>query len=354
MPEKKRKTFIKQDQTAKLYAETRRLLSRAGSRIAELLSSAADYLHSKSGSWWRLALIAIFTFIFLYYPVGGWMIHDIDTSNSCQPEENPGRLASIDVMSCLINREVHHKIWTPNLPFLFSSYFLDNMPNFQLGLMSAVSRTAYAFGRLRLTSVSPDVKTEFAEAVELLQYPGNIWLFSPQNNLLPAPSSNTQYKKGRKKLNNFNNEIAAGRAVLNRDAANLAAILKIAGRDIDRQLDKTDDHIRETHDSLIDFKSDDIFYFDLGKLYGYAQIFKALGRDYKNVLVKRDVYLQWTMMLNFLERASDLNPAIIRNGKLNASFAPNHLVTINYFAARAVNLLDDIVNKLNQPVDSRR
>ena len=354
MPEKKRKTLISRKQLADFWIMAKHLLYLAVIRIVRLLSSAADYLHSKSGSWWRLVLALVCALVFLYYPIGGWMIHNIDTSNACQPQETTNRLESMEVMSCLINREVHHKIWTPNLPFLFPSYFLDNMPNFQLGLMSAVSRTAYAFGRLPVTTTSPDIKTEFAEAIELLQYPGSIWLFSPQNKLLPVPSSNTQYKKGRKKLNNFNSEIAAGRALINRTAANLAVILKITGQDIDRLLSKTDDHIRETHDSFIDLKSDDIFYFDLGKLYGYAQIFKALGRDYKNILVKRDVYLQWTMMLSFLERASDLNPAIIRNGKLNASFAPNHLVTINYFAARAVNLLNDIVNKLNQPVDSRR
>ena len=124
MPEKKRKTLISRKQLADFWIMAKHLLYLAVIRIVGLLSSAADYLHRKSGSWWRLVLAVVCALVFLYYPIGGWMIHNIDTSNACQPQETTNRLESMEVMSCLINREVHHKIWTPNLPFLFPSYFL--------------------------------------------------------------------------------------------------------------------------------------------------------------------------------------------------------------------------------------
>ena len=349
-----RKNIINRKKLQKFYTPLKTFLRQCTQKIRTLLSQIIATLQTKIGSWWQMTLVFLFAVVFLYYPIGGWLINDIDTSDTYKPQVENNQLAFIDMMSHLINREVYHKIWTPNLPFLFPSYFLDNMPNFQLGLMSAVSKTASALGRIPLTAVSPSAQTELNEGVELLQYPGNVWLFSPQNKLLPAPSSSTQYKKGRKKLNNFNREIAAGRVILNRNADNLSIILKIAQTDLGNLLSKTDSHIRETHDSTVDFKADDIFYFNLGKLYGYKQIFNALGQDYKNTLIRYDIYASWTAMLNFLNRATNINPAIIRNGRLDSSIAPNHLITINYFASRAVNILNGIIDKLNQNMDLRQ
>ena len=175
--------------------------------IKNIYNKISAYLKSKITSWWQIVLIILFCIVFLYYPLGGLAINEIDTSNDFQPKTSDGRLASVDTMSHLINREVHHKLWTPNLPFLFPSYFLDNMPAFQLGIMSAIAPMARAIDSLPLNKASDEARTALNEGTKLLQYPGNIWLFSPQNKLLPVTSSNTQYKKGRKKYNIFNQEI---------------------------------------------------------------------------------------------------------------------------------------------------
>ncbi len=295
-------------------------------------------------SFWKMIFGILAILLLLYYGIGGLIINNIDTSSSYQPKNKDNSLSVIDMSSHLINREVYHKIWTPNLPFMFPSYFLDNMPNFQLGLMSAISKTISVFPKLIITYDDDASMQNLSEAAELLQYPGNIWLFSSDNRL--APSSSTQYKKGRKKLNQFNQEIAQGRIIFQATPDNLLLILAAIKSDISKQIIKTDTHIREYQKSLIDNKSDDIFYYDLGKLYGYFQILKALGDDFKDILVKEDVYQQWTALLKNLEMASDLNPSIVRNGKLNSSFAPNHLAAINYFASRSINILGDIINRL--------
>lgn len=308
-------------------------------------------VQTSSASWWHIALGVIICIVFLYYPIGGFIVHNIDTS-SYQAKTDENKLSSINVLSHLINREVHYKIWTPNLPFLFPSYFLDNMPNFQLGLMSAVGKTAAGLNKTRHLSAQTSSTNPLAEAAELLQYPGNIWLFSPQNKLLPAPSSNTQYKKGRKKLNNFNNQLKLGKIILPRDAQNLAAILQVIRKDLSQLVTKTENHIRENHDSFIDGKADDIFYFNLGKLYAYNQILKALGYDFKTVLVDYDIYQKWTEALRLLQDASDMDPLIVRNGNLNSSFSANHLVSMSYFSSRIINLLNNIITTLNQPMDT--
>lgn len=336
---------------ANLYAAVLALLQKTKTAVVENNRKLIEISSARNTPWWQIALGVIISLFFLYYPLGGLLVHNIDTSSSYQPKTLENKLASVDMMSHLINREVHYKIWTPNLPFMFPSYFLDNMPNFQLGLMSAVGKTADALNKLSFTTASAVATDNLADAAGLLQYPGNIWLFSPQNKLLPVPSANTQYKKGRKKLNNFNNEIAAGKITLPRNAQNLSLILQYIKKDISRLVVKTENHIRENNDSFTDFKADDTFYFALGKLYAYSQIIKSLGYDFKDVLISHDVYQQWTAALRFLQEASDLKPAIVRNGNLNSSFAPNHLVTINYLASRTVNRLNTIINKLNQPMD---
>lgn len=315
--------------------------------VVELGKKVLEVITSKITSWWQIAAGLVLAIVFLYYPIGGWMINSIDTSSAYKAKSVNGNLAAIDMVSHLVNREVHEKMWTPNLPFLFPCYFLDNMPNFQLGLMSAVGQVAAAMDRIAMPMSSTEADEQLSEAAELLQYPGNVWLFSPQNKLLPVPSSNTQYKKGRKKLNNFNHEMALGKVVLPRSAQNLTLILKNIRKDMLRQIGKVEGHVRENQKNWIDLKADDVFYFSQGKLYAYAQILRALGMDFKDVLVKYEVYQQWTAMLKSLDEASDLNPTIVRNAKVNSSLAPNHLAVINYFAARAVNRLDNVIDRLS-------
>ena len=146
----------------------------------------------------------------------------------------------------------------------------------------------------------------------------------------------------------FNNEMALGKVVIARDASNLLGVLRGIRRDMSRQIAKTEGYIRENQKNTFDFGADDVFYFSQGKFYAYAQILKALGIDFKDVLVKYDIYQQWTTMIRSLDEASDLNPSMVRNAKINSSWAPNHLLAINYFAARAINRLDNIIARLRQ------
>ncbi len=341
---------MKHSNFARFYAFIIPYLQQAFALLQNGLTHTKNFLRQHITSWWQVTLIGIGAIFFLYYPLGGWAVHNIDTSSYNSRAED-GRLASIDTISYLVNREVHYKLWTPNLPFLFPSYFLDNMPNFQLGLMSAIGKTANALNSIPLKTASDTARLNLNEATEFLQYPGNIWLVSPTNHLLPAPSSASQYKKGRKKINNFNREIIAGNAVLERSPQNLSLILHIIRKDINRTIRQTENHIRERQEMFFDTKTDNTFYFEQGKLYTYGQILKALGNDFKNVLIKYDIYPQWTSMLKYLEQASDINPTIVRNGKPNSSFAPNHLITLNYYASQTVNSMYRLISKLDKPTE---
>lgn len=316
-----------------------------------LKNKTTAYFQYHITSWWQVAIGVLFAIAFLYYPIGGMLVHNIDTSSTYKPLSKSGKLSSIDMMSYLINREAHYNIWTPNLPFLFPSFFLDNMPSFQLGLMSAISKTALALNHLTLLNTTEEARKQLNEGVDLLQYPGDIWLFSPQTHL-PAPSSASQYKKGRKKLNNFNNEIKVGRANIDMAPQNLSVFLHVIKNDINVLITKTEKHIRENNDSAIDVNADNVFYYAQGKLYAYSQILKSLGIDFKTVMITKEIYPQWTSVIKALQNASDINPSIVRNGKLDSIFAPNHLIAINYFATQTINKLNRILNKLDKKMDN--
>lgn len=336
----------------KLLENLRQLLSFLMQKSLGFLQKISSIQRIKRpSSFLKIGLISGVALICLYYTMGGLMIDSIDTSSTYRPQNQNGKLASVDTAAYLINREVHHKIWTPNLPFLFPSYFLDNMPNFQLGLMSTISNIVSILSHAQITSVSSSSVDTLKESAELLQYPGNVWLFSPQNKLVPAPSSATQYKKGRKKLNLFNNAISDGKVVFERSPQNLSLILKSVRKDIRSLILRTQVYVFENSSSFFDFKADDNFYFAQGKLYAYSQILRGLGLDFKTVLINYDIYPQWTTMLKLLTDASDLNPTIVRNGKLNSSVAPNHLITLNYFASETLNRLDGMIKKLEKKTE---
>ncbi len=300
-------------------------------------------------SWPRLILLLLAAFIFLYYPLGALISEDIDTNTDYEITRHGHKSATIETMSFLIRREVYNKSWTPGLPFIFPAYMLDNMPAFQLGLMSSISTLSKAFAaRLDKDTAEAD-KAPLQNAAQLLQYPGTIWMFSPTNKLVPAPSSNSQYRRARKQLQNYNNLLAEGGAVFDTSAANLEYFLKVVKNDLQKNNRRLEAHIRENSSSLYDGKADDLFYYSRGKLYSYYLLLKALSYDYKDVILERNIYQPWTSMLKALENAARLSPTIVRNGEPDSTLAPNHLAAQGFYAGKAISTLQNMISALNQP-----
>ena len=319
-------------------------------KISPRLARLPDYLILFVSSWWHIILIALAALIFLYYPIGGMMVSKIDTDTSYEIKEpETGQSAAVDMMAFIINREVNEKMWTPNLPFFFPSYFLDNMPAFQLGMFDSLAKFSTVMarqnGKLVINGDSPH---HLQEAAELLKYPGTIWMFSPANRLRPVPSANTQYRKARKHLIKFNASLAGGSEIWYKSPEELSRLLSSAGNDLwqtaSRRLER---QIRENSADFIDNKADDVFYYGQGKAYAYYLLFNALGRDYKEIIVKKDAYGIWTSMLKALEDASKINPSVIRNGRLDSFGAPNHLAALGFYILKAQTLMNRINDKIN-------
>lgn len=326
-------------------------------KIMPRISGLPNILVIFISSWWHIILIAFAALAFLYYPLGGLMVNDIDTDTAYEINEtDSAQSATVDMMAFMINREVNDKMWTPNLPFFFPSYFLDNMPNFQLGIFDTLASFSAGFAKKAdAPIVSKDRPRYVKEAAELLKYPGTVWMFSPTNKLMPAPSANTQYRKARKYLIKFNHALTSGTQVWYKNPEDLAYFLNRARKDLWRSATQKVEHaVVENSPDFTDTKADDVFYFNQGKTYAYYLLFKALGHDYKDIIVKNDAYGAWTAMLKALENASQINPAVVRNGELDSLSAPNHLAALGYYMLKAQSLMTKIEQKLQNNIQTRK
>lgn len=311
----------------------------------QLLSKLMSFI----GSWWRVLLVALTAFIFLYYPLGGLWIHNLDKTTDYEIDiKNRQQSSTVEMAAFLIDREINDKMWTPNLPFFFPSFFLDNMPNFQLGIMKAVSNITFAMSKKLDTPITGGTEeAHLKTAAKLLKYDGHIWMFSPANSFTPVPSAHSQYRKARKQLIKFNQQLNTGDLPFYRNTSDLMYFLTRINKDLNTSLEELDAQIREENNSWTDFKADDVFYYNQGKAYAYYLLLKAMGNDYKEILVDKNVYLLWTRSLKALEDAAKLDALYIRNAELNSLTAPNHLQYLAYFIIKAKDINQDIITVLS-------
>ncbi|MBR1648670.1 MAG: DUF2333 family protein [Alphaproteobacteria bacterium] len=297
----------------------------------------ASRLHSKK----IVGTLAIVMLIALYPLSALWhekidRTEDYDLSNTSHL-----RSQGLEAISLLINREVNEHIWTPNLPFFFPAYMLDNMPNFQTGIIRSLAELTASFERC---VQCPENHLE--KAAHLLKYPPDIWLFAPDNKLKTAPSSSAQYRKALKYIKKFNLALEEEKCFWVRDAATFTIITNATVKSLSRIARKIEDEIREGDNSIFDNHADDVFYTSQGQIYAYMIILQKIGRDYKQVLMAKDCYSEWTSMLRALNNAVHINPVITINGKPDDITAPNHLFYMGYYVVKAENIL----RKLNYKI----
>ena len=293
-------------------------------------------------SWPKAFATVVVLLIFSYYPLGGLLTENIDkTTDYNLKTESEQQSLTVETMVFLINREVNENLWTANLPPFFPSYFLDNMPSYQKGIISALATTA---GVINAETVCPEnsrEKAAIASAAELLKYPGNIWLFASDNKLKIAPSSASQYRKARKLLRDYNRLLPAGQCVWSRNAPNMRMFLSAVEKDLNLSVEKLESYVAEHSSDWTDKNADDLFYYNQGKMYAYMQLLKSWGADFKDVLLDRNQYENWTKAVRALEDGMSISPLMVRNGELDSGSA-NHIIVVGYYMLRAATLIDRI------------
>lgn len=300
--------------------------------------------------WLRPALFTLLFVVIVYYPLGMWWFHVIDDDPNFTVADSalpPNGSRAVAMASALIEREVDVHSWVANDPWFKPSAMLDNMPNFQQGIVGALARFAFELtdqiGRSRGSS---QADKDLQEAAGLLQTPGNKWIFDLSTSVLPASSAEAQYRKARRSLENYNQRLSRGEAVFDRRSDNLISTLDRMALDLGSSSAVLDTHIQANSHNLIDFQADDVFYTIKGQAYGYYLLLRELKQDYANVLRDREAGRIYDQMLISLREAAAMRPLIVFNGPPDSSFLPSHLAAEGFYLLRARTQLREITSVL--------
>lgn len=321
-----------------------------GEGLRNGMKSGVSRLNRGSGRWraakWTVAALA--AFCILYYPIGMAAMHRIDDDPSFAPPKiKDGQSLAVATTMALLDREVNVNGWRANDPFFLPSAALDNMPNFQLGMMSALSRfgteLADQLARTRGSSqIDPDVET----AMGLLKYPGDVWIFNFSTSMLPTASSESQYMGAYRALGRYNERLAAATAVFERRADNLISTLDRISSDLGSSSAQLDRRIQQGGGLIFDRTSDDVFYRVKGRLYGTYMILKALGVDFAIVIRDKELGGAWEQMLESFRTAATLDPLMVANCDPDAQLCPSHLAAQGFYLLRARTQLQEVSNIL--------
>lgn len=328
------------------------IIGDAGSWLRDLGADTMDRLPDRN--WVRWPVLFVVLVMIAWYPVGMVLVHNIDDNTDfAEPAGNADGAAStdrsrtVDTMAALVDREINRNRWTPNDPFFMPSWPLDNMPNFQLGILDATSRLgvelADNLGRLRGSSgIDEDLK----EAAGLLKFTGTKWIWDPSVSIWPSTPSEQQYEQARKRLLKYNDRLTQGQAVFERRADNLQVTLERIASDLGGDSQALDNHVRDFSGSWFDGLSDDQFYRVKGKTYAYYLLLRDLGHDFEPIISNRQLTSAWQELLVVMRELASLDPLIIRNGEPDAVLSPNHLAAQGFYLLRARTKLKEISNIL--------
>lgn len=297
--------------------------------------------------WWLASLVA--AFLIVYYPLGMMLYQTIDDDVDMQPEPEylaEGGSRAVAIVASMLNQQTEY--WAPNKPFWMPAAALDNMPNYQSGMVYAMSRFAIELGdylgRVRGSSgMDPNLDL----AAGLLKTDPTTWYWG-QGNILPQPTAESRYRKAAQALITYNKEVAIGKANYDRRADNLIAFLDRVSSDLGAASSALDSRVTESDAGFFDRQADDVFYDVKGKLYAYHMILREIGVDFEAVIAQKQATGIWTNMLQSLRKAAVMDPLIIANGEQGSLFVPSHLSQLGFDLLRARTQIREATDALQK------
>ncbi|MBM3513456.1 MAG: DUF2333 family protein [Alphaproteobacteria bacterium] len=257
-----------------------------------------------------------------------------------------GGSRAVAMAASLVDRETEY--WAANKPFWMPAAALDNMPNFQQGMVSAVSRFAVELGDfLARVRGSSSIDADVNRATGFLKYDGMIWYWG-QGNLIPMSKSETTYKRAVEALDVYNRNVAAGRATYDRRADNLIEFLNRVAADLGSASASLDERAEASSAGYFDTEADDVFYNVKGRLYAFYLILREVGADFAPVIREKQAGQIWERMLQSLRSAAAMNPLIVANGDEDSLFVPSHLRSLESSLLRARTQIRELSDTLQK------
>lgn len=304
----------------------------------------------RRGLAWLLLPALLVGLVALYYVVGALWFHRIDDDPGIGEtiEVTPPASRAVAAAALLVRREVEVHRWTANDPWFLPTALLDNMPNYQQGIVAAVARFAVELrdhlSRVRGTS---QIDADAEGAAGRLNYPGDVW-FLEWSTTPVQPSSESQYRRAIEDLERYNARLARGEATFERRADNLMATLERIAADLGAAAAAVDEKALAGSGAWYDWDADDLFYSNKGRLYAYRVLLGELGKDMEGILRERGLGRVWEQMLASLGRAAALEPWVVANGAPDGELWPNHLLAQGYLLLLARFQLYEVVNILQK------
>ena len=269
--------------------------------------------------WIRWPALGLLAFLVLYYPVGMALFYVVDDEVTVEPAldvfPNGGSKAVATAIT-LVERESER--WAPNKPFWHPAAALSYMPNFQTGMMYAVSRFAVEMGdQLGRTRGSSAIDPDLDKAAGLLKTEPNRWYLSGGGILMQKPSHHL-YMDGAEALRRYNQRLADGNAAYDQRADNLIALLERIAADLGASSAALDRRTLESNAGYFDSQADDLFMNVKGRVFAYYMLLRDVGVDFQTVIAEKQATEIWAQMMVSLKVAAEMYPLIVANGAQDA------------------------------------
>ncbi|MGD0141931.1 MAG: DUF2333 family protein [Rhizomicrobium sp.] len=331
------------------FADARARARSAGETVVD---AGSDILSApRIGRGARIALgLAIILVVF--YPLAAWYYSTIDDNPDFGPRSDMGQpheSQTVAATIALIDREVNQHGWAASAPFYEPPALLDNMPNYQEGIVSALATVAVALrDRMGHGADTPDGDSDLGIAAGFLQYPPDVWFWNPRRSLWPREPSDDQYLRAMAALASYNDRLAGGDAHFDASAENLQAILERVSDDLGASSATIEYHVDRASGSPFEVRSDDIFYKTKGRMYGYYVVLKGLQIDFQGTIRARHLAATWGSMMASLRAAIAMRPSIVLDGSPDSDFIPCTLCGEGFYVLRVRSELQAIAKGLQQ------
>ncbi|SDD31690.1 DUF2333 family protein [Kordiimonas lacus] len=322
-------------------------LGGLGGWLRKLWRYLMGWLSTVSGSTWRKVAIAVPVLVFLYIVLGMMVVHRVDDSMDDVPAAPKGGSQAVTTVAYLVRREAMDHNWTPNDPIFLPGWWVDNTPNYQMGLKSALERFSFELrdqlGRMRGSST---VDENLQRAASGLGIEPDRWVIDFSTSMLPTRPSDSFYKEAVKELEAYNVRLVQGDAIFERRADNFLATIDRIALDLGASSAALEQYVGENAGGVLpDLGADDLFYQVKGQVYGYLMILKALRQDFPNVIEDRELGALYDELISSMTRAAMLDPILVSNGAADG-LAANHLSVQGFYLLRARTQLREVSNIL--------
>jgi hypothetical protein len=298
------------------WRDWRQGISQAGQRAGDAGTSLGDASRGvlsdpRAGLIARVTLVLLLVLLVIY-PLLAWISSNVDDDPGFAPSGlRPHMSHAIAATAALLDREVNGHGWAPNASSLSPRALLDDMPNYQRGIVAALAQSTLALSQAAAGG-RPDAGLHNAAA--LLQYPPDVGVWNPSVSIWPTATSEAQYQRGIEALEQYNRRLAEGQVTLDTSPQNLAGVLDAIAAGLASDSARIEDYVRAHGGFPFDSQSDDIFYEVKGRMYADYVVLAGLQTDFAGTLGRRGADEPWRATMDGLRAAVALRPSIVLNG----------------------------------------